>query len=205
MQGTLNNLALKYGTDKSSNHHNYCVVYEKYFQDKPVNLLELGYGGYHYAQRGGESARMWLDYFAQGKVTSIDVYDKTPFKHERFKFFKGSQIDANFLNDVISERGVFDIIIDDASHINELTIKTFEILFPTLKKGGIYVVEDCETSYWEEIATDGTDFKGSRNPYAHEDSSIMNYMKRMTDRLNFDNPFLIQSIHFYKGLIFILK
>lgn len=204
MQGILNQLALKYGTDKSSQHHNYCEIYERYFTNKNANLLEIGYGGYHYAQRGGESARMWLD-FMTGKVTSIDIYDKTPFKNERFKFFKGSQVDANFLSDVILERGVFDYIIDDASHINSLTIKTFEILFPTLKSGGIYVIEDCETSYWEEIATDGTDFKGSRNPYGHEDTSIMNYMKRMTDRLNFDNPFKIKSIHFYKEMIFILK
>lgn len=204
MQGTLNELALKYGTDKSSNHHNYCGIYESYFTNKNANLLEIGYGGYHYQQRGGESARMWLD-FMTGKVTSIDLYDKKPLKHERFKFFKGSQIDANFLNDVILERGVFDYIIDDASHINSLTIQTFEILFHTLKSGGIYVIEDCETSYWEEVATDGTDFKGSRNPYGHEDTSIMNYMKRMTDRLNFDNPFQIKSIHFYKEMIFILK
>jgi len=38
--------------------------------------------------------------------------------------------------------GPFDIIIDDASHISPLSIRSFEILFKLLKRGGIYVIED---------------------------------------------------------------
>ena len=36
----------------------------------------------------------------------------------------------------------FDIIIDDGSHDPKDQIKSFESLFPSLKCGGVYVVED---------------------------------------------------------------
>ena len=102
----------------------------------------------------------------------------------------------------------FHIIIDDGSHINEHVIETFNLLFPKLKDGGVYVIEDTQTSYWEEYGGDGTDLN---NP-----KTMMNYFKGLTDCLNhqefitpahqpdyFDKK--IVSMHFYHNLIFIYK
>ena len=55
-----------------------------------------------------------------------------------------------------------------------VTINTFEKLFPRIKPGGVYVVEDVCTSYWEQY--DGG--------YLKQDSS-MEYFKRLTDDVNF--------------------
>ena len=55
-----------------------------------------------------------------------------------------------FLTSVVDEIGPLDIIIDDGSHLNEHVIRTFEILFPLLNEGGIYAVEDLQTSYWPD-------------------------------------------------------
>ncbi|HDM77296.1 MAG TPA: hypothetical protein ENG51_12645 [Deltaproteobacteria bacterium] len=45
----------------------------------------------------------------------------------------------------------FDIIIDDASHIGELTKIAFWHLFDNhLKPGGLYVIEDWGTGYWDD-------------------------------------------------------
>ena len=38
----------------------------------------------------------------------------------------------------------FNLIIDDAGHSANEQIKNFEILFPILKPGGIYSIEDVE-------------------------------------------------------------
>jgi hypothetical protein len=38
-------------------------------------------------------------------------------------------------------------VIDDGSHVNELTIKTFEYVFPKLQAGSIYVIEDTHSCY----------------------------------------------------------
>ena len=198
----LDQLAIKYGTDKSSLHHNYCRVYEFYFQfykDKAIQLLEIGTGGYKFANKGGESLRMWCEYFPYGKIISVDLYDKSEiFIPDNGKFFQGSQTDEVFLKSISVQR--HDIIIDDGSHINPLTIDTFNIAFPLLKSGGIYVIEDCHTSYWSAVATDGTDFKGG----THE-GTVMNYFKRICDEINLNDDLQIRSIHFYKQMIFIFK
>lgn len=200
---TLDQLAIKNGTDKSSHHHNYCVVYEKYFEhlrNTNILLFEVGVGGYKYANRGGESLRMWSAYFPQGRIVSIDLYDKTGIHvPNNCEVHKCSQDDGKGLMNVLNGR-TCDIIIDDGSHINPLTITTFEILFSQLKPGGIYVVEDTETSYWSAVATDGTDFKGG----THE-GTVMNYFKRKCDEINLIETSDIAAVHFYKGLIIVLK
>ena len=48
----------------------------------------------------------------------------------------------------IAGSGPFDIVIDDGSHVPEHQIATFKTLWPALRGGGLYAVEDIETSYW---------------------------------------------------------
>lgn len=203
---TLDELAIKHGTDKSSKHHNYTPIYERYFghlRQAPITLLELGHGGYHHYDRGGESAKMWREYFPKATIVSIDVYDKQPI--EGVKFYKGSQDDPSFLKKLIEDIGLPHIIIDDGCHRSPETINSLDILLPMLGKNGVYVVEDLEASYWA-VASDGQDFGGGLdNP-----NSSMNYIKSLTDEINaprsgLENRFNITSIHFYEKIAFIFK
>jgi demethylmacrocin O-methyltransferase len=151
---------------------------------------------------------MWKRYFPFGRISSIDIYDKTFFQERRIKIFQGSQTDPVFLKNVINQIGSPDIIIDDGSHINSHVIETFMFLFPLLKEGGIYVIEDTETSYWPDY---GGDSENLNNP-----NTSMNYFKKLVDGLN-HKEFLLQnyepsyydlniiSIQFYHNLIFIFK
>lgn len=206
----LRKLGLFYGTDKVTDH-SYTQHYEEHFRKfkyKKIKLLEIGVGGYANPLNGGHSLRMWKRYFPFGKIFSLDIHDKTAIEEKRIKIFKGSQIDDFFLDRITDEIGDLDIIIDDGSHINEHVIKTFKILFPKLKVGGIYVIEDIQTSYWPEYGGNSFDLN---NP-----NTIMNFFKGLTDSLNnkeFIKPNYIQnyydkkiiSIHFYHNLIFIYK
>jgi demethylmacrocin O-methyltransferase len=178
------------------------------FRYRRINLLEIGVGGYENPHLGGKSLRMWKKYFPFGNIFSIDIYDKSSLQENRIKIFKGNQIDKDFLNKVTDKIGGIDIIIDDGSHINEHVIGTFNILFPKLKDEGIYVIEDTQTSYWEDF---GGNSKNLNNP-----KTIMNYFKSLTDALN-NQEFLIPnykqnyfdkkivSMHFYHNMIFIYK
>jgi len=57
---------------------------------------------------------------------------------------------------------LWDIIIDDGSHIPEHQIRTFVHLFPYVSPGGLYILEDIETSYWPNSSTIyGQTFHGS--------------------------------------------
>ncbi len=206
----LTSLAKIYGTDKWGRHY-YTPHYQQHFQIfefKKINLLEIGVGGYESPTKGGASLGMWKRYFPYGKIFSIDIYDKSFLQEKRIKIFKGSQVDKDFLNEVVNEIGDLDIIIDDGSHINEHVVETFKYLFPKLKDGGIYVVEDTQTSYWEDFGGDSKDFN---NP-----KTMMSFFKTLIDGLN-SEEFIISgytksyfdrkiiSMHFYHSLIFIYK
>jgi len=150
MTDPLSKLAISYGTDKFG-FHDYTPNYYKLFKhlrSRPVRLLEIGVGGYQDADRGGESLEVWRDFFPKGRITGIDIQTKEMDLGERVQILKGSQVDPEFLADLVRDHGPFDIIIDDGSHQNLHVVTSFEILFPTLAPGGIYVAEDVQTSFF---------------------------------------------------------
>jgi demethylmacrocin O-methyltransferase len=209
-RGNLNELAKIYRTDKWGLHF-YTPHYNEHFnrfRNKKIVLLEIGVGGHEDPKAGGNSLRMWKKYFPYGSINAIDIFDKSSLEEKRINIFKGSQVDKEFLQGVINKIGNPDIIIDDGSHINEHMIETFKILFPLLKDGGIYAVEDTQTSYWPDF---GGDSEKLDNP-----NTILNYLKRATDCLNHEELLLpgyeptyldrkIISMHFYHNLVFVYK
>ena len=63
----------------------------------------------------------------------------------------GDQEDPEFLASVVERHGPFDIVIDDGGHTMRQQILSVETLFPLLADGGVYIVEDCHTSYWARV------------------------------------------------------
>jgi len=203
-------LAQIYGTDKWGEHW-YTPHYDFHFRSfrkKKINLLEIGVGGYDKPYSGGSSLRMWKRYFPKANIFSFDIYDKKLHEESRIKIFQGSQVSPLFLEEVLKQTGELDLIIDDGSHINEHVLFTFKYLFPKLKTGGIYVVEDTQTSYWEHY--------GGQVEDRNSTDTIMGYFKSLVDGLNhsefknqdYQASYLdlnITSIHFYHNLIFIYK
>jgi hypothetical protein len=210
----LRQLALAFGSDKEGLHF-FAGHYQRHFEHLrrcSVNLLEIGIGGFQNPQKGGNSLRMWKAYFPKGRIFGLDIFDKSPHDEGRIKTFKGSQVDEEFLKKVVNEIGELDIIVDDGSHQNEHVIQTFKILFPFLKPYGIYVIEDLQTSYWDEVW--GEKWGGSSDLKAPHTS--MNFLKGLVDGLNYEeftigqyNPSYfdrnIIAIHFYHNIAFIMK
>jgi hypothetical protein len=149
----LTKLAIKHGTDKWGPHF-YTPVYHKLFshlRDRSLRLLEIGIGGYSCKTIGGASLAMWADYFPSAEITGIDIAEKQVALGPRTMLFRGSQDDPLFLKKVCEERGPFDIIIDDGSHICKHVVASFHILFPELANPGIYVIEDVQTAFWPQF------------------------------------------------------
>ncbi len=126
----------------------YLEIYERHFapfriRDAPVTMLEIG------VAKGG-SLQMWREYFG-GRATIFGV-DIDPNCANRVsppnQVRIGSQDDPDFLRAVIAEMGAPDIILDDGSHIPRHQRASFDVLFPELKYGGLYVIEDLHTAYW---------------------------------------------------------
>jgi hypothetical protein len=181
MQMTIENLtsiAERFGTDKAG-LHDYTAFYEDLLGHRrhvPMKLLEIGVGGDDNTAVGGHSLRMWRDYFPQGTIVGLDLYDKTRFESDRIHIEIGDQSDPAVLRRINEKYGPFDVIVDDGSHLSAHVITTFEVLFPMLVPGGVYTIEDLQTSYWPSWG--GSLLRRSR-------WTSMGYLKDKADRLNF--------------------
>lgn len=140
--------ASRYDTDKAQLKH-YLRNYEEYFSalvGQDIRLLELGV--YH-----GGSLLLWRDYFEKGLIVGLDLNPVTiEDPSSRIRFYLGAQQNTELLDRIASECAPegFDIIIDDCSHVGELTRISFWHLFDNhLKSGGMYVIEDWGTGYWD--------------------------------------------------------
>ncbi|MFD9698664.1 class I SAM-dependent methyltransferase [Lentzea sp. NPDC059081] len=159
----LGELAVELGTDKWGDLHWYTQHYERHFarlRTEPVRVLEIGIGGWDDPDSGGGSLRMWQRFFPRGLVHGLDIARKN-VSGPRIMTVRGDQSDAEFLDRLGRELGPFDVVIDDGSHFNDHVRTSFHALFPHVRPGGLYVVEDLQTAYWpgwggHPEGTDGT-------------------------------------------------
>lgn len=206
MVRTLREIALAHGTDKEQPHgHSYTEAYDFHFaprRSERLRLLEIGVGGYDAPQTGGESLRMWREYFPNAEILGLDLFDKTALTEDRIRVFQGNQGDAAFMQQFAAEHGPFDIVIDDGSHCGDDVIASFRVLFPHLTTAGIYVVEDLQTSYWDR--------------YNRSSQRATRFLKSLVDGLNYAEfdvvgyqpTYLdqwIKSLTFYHNLAFVYK
>jgi hypothetical protein len=142
------------GTSKHSpNWYRYGPHYRLFFREfrwKPIKLLEIGIGGYA-GQLGGRSINAWRWYFPFAKIVACDIEDKSILTAPGVKIYRVDQSSRDALVKVVKNEGKFDIIIDDGSHFCAHQIFTFKELFPSLVNGGVYVIEDIQTSYWPDF------------------------------------------------------
>jgi hypothetical protein len=140
----LNDIGLKYKTDKSSAHHDFLGLYEarlERFSNQPITLFELG------VNTGG-SLQMWAEFFPAATIVGADVADLSHMDFgPQIRFRQGDPSDSLFLHRLIEEFGRPDVIIDDATHRWDHQIGTLQFLYPILAPGGVYVVEDIDTSF----------------------------------------------------------
>ncbi|MEQ1611239.1 MAG: CmcI family methyltransferase [Hyphomicrobiaceae bacterium] len=112
---------------------------------RPVRLLEIG------VSHGG-SLELWRRFLGpQAIVFGIDIDPRCrALDQPDLPVRVGSQADAEFLSAVVREMGGVDVVIDDGSHIAQHQKASLDALFPLLSEGGLYIVEDTQTSYWRQ-------------------------------------------------------
>lgn len=140
---TLNEIGLKYNSDKSSIYHCYLSLYDEFFskyRNEDINLLEIGI-------LFGDSLKIFNEYFKDAKITAVDIEDKSHLKQENINILQGDQSNRELLNNFSDN--YFDIILDDGSHKMSHQQISIGVLFKKLKSGGIYIIEDLHTSFDE--------------------------------------------------------
>lgn len=142
---TLDEIALHHGADKSTKFHGYTPVYDRLFtplRPSPIRLLEIGI-------EFGKSMRVWLDYFPRAEVFGVDINPQFKWSDPRYHEIVADQSNVEAMQQV-ADRGPFDIVIDDGCHRADAAIVSFKALWPAVKSGGLYIVEDVGT-YWHPM------------------------------------------------------
>lgn len=166
---SLADLCQQFRTDKCPVHHNYVEIYETLFspfRDEPIRLLEIGVFE-------GESMRLWEAYFPAAQIFGLDIEDKSQYDSARVRTLVADQGNRADLA-VVLERtgGDFDLILDDGGHQMEQQQISLGVLFPTLKSGGLYIIEDVHTSFPDLYAGFGVEPDGQNSTYAMIDRFV---------------------------------
>lgn len=179
----------------------------KQFYDLSGSIVEIGIGK-------EISLPMWLNMFKNAHIYGVDSLSKNSINNSNCTVFQADQSNINELNNLKSkliDKNVF-FINDDGSHIPEHQLLTFNVLFPILLEGGIYIIEDIETSYW----TKGTCYDYKTEYGVKHLNSIIEIFKDSIDIVNreFINKQLktqllhhdyIESVTFFRNCIIIKK
>jgi hypothetical protein len=146
----LTSLFSKSGSDKYYRHH-----YERYYEPwlstyrhtAGIKMLEIG------AQQG-KSLQVWDEYFTQPSLILGLAYGyhtehlhKNTHNLTHVQVQWGDQSQNSTMEDLV-DQGPWDIVIDDGSHIPAHVIFSLFHLWKSVKPGGIYIIEDLESSYW---------------------------------------------------------
>jgi hypothetical protein len=134
-----------FGSDKEQpGQHAYGATYAALFRHlrlRRVKLLEIGI-------LSGDSMLAWRAFFPRGEIVGCDIEPKHHLAGGRIRVYTTDQGSAADLDALARAEGPFDIIVDDGSHLSRHQMFSFHRLFEHLRDGGIYVIEDVQTSFW---------------------------------------------------------
>jgi DNA polymerase III delta prime subunit len=121
--------------------HSYIPLYESLFaplRGEPMQLLELGVFV-------GHGVMMWHEYFERGIIYGVDIVDRFAFdKPEDGRLRLSLNTDMTREDEMagVCDNGPFDIVIEDGSHKLRDQVKTLEVVWPSVRPGGYYIIED---------------------------------------------------------------
>src|ERR1043165_2361260 len=124
----------------------YFDIYERHFRPyrkKPVTIVEFG------VSHGG-SLQMWKKYFGRkARIIGVDIDPRCKELTEpQVEGIIGDQEDRTFLRSLRDQIGPIDVVIEDGGHTMTQQINTFEEIWPGVRNGGVFLIEDLHPSYW---------------------------------------------------------
>jgi cephalosporin hydroxylase len=154
----------------------FLLTYDRIFQsyrDRAIKLLEIG------VQNGG-SLEVWSKYFSKAEsILGCDIRTECgalKFSNRRIQVVVGDAAGQPTYKKITATSSQFDVVIDDGSHVSDDILKAFFIYFPLVSPGGVYVIEDTHTLYWER-------YQGGLS----KPSSAKELFKKLTDVVNFEH------------------
>jgi hypothetical protein len=192
MNNELEILFNKYRSDKGTKigpRHSYSEFYSRYLEKirfDDLLILEIGLCD-------GKSLRTWYEYLPNSIIIGLDIDDKLEHNNDRTFTFKLDQSKPDQLENFVKEceeKGYkFDMILDDGSHHMLDQQITLGYLFPVLKSGGMFFIEDLHTS----LADNGFPLYGKvLDIQENRKNTTLYYLME-----SFDSVYLTQDQNYY--------
>jgi hypothetical protein len=138
----LSRIGTQYGTEKVS--QGFCAFYDRHLRARRkriAKILEIG-------MLCGSSLYMWRDYFPNAGIHGMGLGPVRLDSTDRITTHVGDQEDRATLQKMVEDAGTdFDLIIDDGGGSMGRQQASLGFLFPYVRPGGYYVVEDLHTSF----------------------------------------------------------
>ncbi len=140
-------------------------AYAKFFRRTAPpsdNVLELGLWDCG-------SLAFWCEVLKPKKIVGLDIEERVDSQYfrryvaarnlgKRISTYWGTnQADVARLQQICVQEfdGPIDLVFDDASHLYTQTRASFETLFPRLRAGGFYIIEDWAWAHWRDFVRPG--------------------------------------------------
>jgi len=156
MTTPLQNIGRRHGTDKSVHNFKgvtYLDVYTQHLPPRVKCMVELGV-------YKGASLRTWRDFFPTAEVWGVDIDPEV--KQGDPKVITGSQADPATIAQVAPGKE-FDFVVDDGSHLIHHLIGSFDLLWPRVRSGGLYVMEDLLMTYVGDMRCTKVEWPGQKH------------------------------------------
>lgn len=202
----LTEIADLHHTDKNYSAHFYTPLYDEYFtpiRETAETIVEIGVWQ-------GESLKMWKEYFSSAQIVGLDINPSCQaYEEERISVVIGNQGDRQFMLSVACDTlGQLDAVIDDGSHVPTDYKNSFDVLFPFVKSGGLYVIEDINAQLSKE-AFDFVEYllQGvhlGRKLCLGDREKVLNYLPALSDHLS-PSQMCISGLHIHNNIFFIRR
>lgn len=186
----LSRIGTQYGTDKVA--HGFCAFYDHHLRGqrkRTAKVLEIGVFG-------GASLYMWRDYFPNAVIHGMDVSPVDLDSADRITTYVGDQEDRLTLQEIVDAAGTdFDLILDDGGHTMAQQQSSLGFLFPHVRPGGYYVVEDLHTSFMQRIDL----FQGDKMVDHYETgvgkckSTTFEIIQALSEGREFSSEFMVEA------------
>jgi hypothetical protein len=193
----LTQLADRVGSDKGTRYsgHLYTRVYRKFFQelrDSEIAFLEIGLLRVDADRRRAVNAvegttaavavrapslEMWRAYFPRAQLFGFDIDDFSKVEIDDCTIIRGDMSSPSDLARLVAAAGrQFDVIIDDGSHASHHQQIALGYLFPHVRSGGLYIIEDL---HWQDDHLEKAKAPKTRD-----------MLRRLQAGCDFETPFL---------------
>lgn len=147
-------LARRCGTDKL--RHGYIPSYVKHMtrpRFEQLVLVEIGLKKKKPGYAGCESLRMWREYFPAARIVGLDIIDVSTLPQvTNTEVYQCDCTDAHEIEETLSRHNIEpDLVIDDGAHTPKSHQIAFGTIFPRVRPGGTYFIEDLQVCIHREM------------------------------------------------------